>query len=312
MGKNKTCYIYIALAGVIWSTLGLFGSILMSGGLSSEQVAFIRLFIGCIVLAIYSAIRKPELLKISKKGLLYCMAAGVMGQGLFNMSYFKSVELVGVSIAVVLSYTSPLFLALFSRIIYGEKITPVKMVSLILCFVGSVMAVTGGRLDLSGLNVYGLIMGVVSAIAYALIPTISKNALKEISSETLLIYSFMFGAIFMIPSAKPIEMLKFATDMNVMPYMLLLGMFPAAIAYILYATGISRGAELSVVGVVASTELIGGTLIGWILIGEPFSIGKIIGVAIMIISTITAVNANKENAEDGAVEIPCVNVLNEA
>ena len=294
MKKGVNSYVFIAMAGILWSTLGLFGNMLMERGLSSEQVAFTRLFIGFIVLSLYSIIRRPEVLKINLKCLLYCGAIGIICQGLFNKCYFKAVEVTGVSIAAVLLYTSPLFLAVFSKIVYKEKMTRAKIISLILCCIGAIMAVTGGVLDLEGINTYGIIMGIMAAITYALMPIISKNALKEFSSETILIYGFLFGAIFMIPSAKPVEMIGFVTDMNVLPYMILLGVFPAAMAYIFYAEGIARGCELSIVGVVASVELIAASIIGWTVVGEVFTIGKAIGVAIMFVSAFTAVAGNKE------------------
>ena len=45
MKKGVNSYVFIAMAGILWSTLGLFGNMLMERGLSSEQVAFTRLFI---------------------------------------------------------------------------------------------------------------------------------------------------------------------------------------------------------------------------------------------------------------------------
>ena len=303
MKKGVNSYAFIAMAGILWSTLGLFGNILMERGLSSEQVAFTRLFIGFIVLSLYSLIRRPEVLKINLKGILYCGAIGIICQGLFNKCYFKAVEVTGVSIAAVLLYTSPLFLAVFSKIVYKEKMTRAKIISLILCCIGAIMAVTGGVLDLEGINTYGIIMGIMAAITYALMPIISKNALKEFSSETILIYGFLFGAIFMIPSAKPVEMMGFVTNMNVLPYMILLGVFPAAMAYIFYAEGIARGCELSIVGVVASVELIAASIIGWTVVGEVFTIGKAIGVAIMFISAFTAVAGNKEVEAESVEEM---------
>ncbi|WP_432792636.1 DMT family transporter [Peptacetobacter hiranonis] len=303
MKKGVNSYVFIAMAGILWSTLGLFGNMLMERGLSSEQVAFTRLFIGFIVLSLYSLIRRPEVLKINLKCLLYCGAIGIICQGLFNKCYFKAVEVTGVSIAAVLLYTSPLFLAVFSKIVYKEKMTRAKIISLTLCCIGAIMAVTGGVLDLKGINTYGIIMGIMAAITYALMPIISKNALKEFSSETILIYGFLFGAIFMIPSAKPVEMIGFVTDMNVLPYMILLGVFPAAMAYIFCAEGIARGCELSIVGVVASVELIAASIIGWTVVGEVFTIGKAIGVAIMFVSAFTAVAGNKEVETESVEEM---------
>ncbi|EGT3915865.1 EamA family transporter [Clostridioides difficile] len=290
MGEKSKGYVFIAIAGLLWATLGLFGKFLMGNGLTSEQVAFTRLFFGFIVLGVYSSIRTPQILKISKKGIIYSVIIGIICQAMFNLCYFKAIDIAGVSIAAVLLYTSPLFLAIFSKICYKENITRSKLFSLILCFIGAIMAVTGGRLDFQGLNAFGLLLGVLSAIAYALMPTISKNALKEFSSSTILVYSFLFGAIFMIPSSRPWEILNYAKDLDVLSCMLMLGIVPAALAYIFYAAGISKGVELSVAGAVASVELVGSVIIGCTILGESFSLGKLFGVMLMLISAVVALN----------------------
>lgn len=249
-----------------------------------------KIVFGFIVLGVYSSIRTPQILKISKKGIIYSVIIGIICQAMFNLCYFKAIDIAGVSIAAVLLYTSPLFLAIFSKICYKENITRSKLFSLILCFIGAIMAVTGGRLDFQGLNAFGLLLGVLSAIAYALMPTISKNALKEFSSSTILVYSFLFGAIFMIPSSRPWEILNYAKDLDVLSCMLMLGIVPAALAYIFYAAGISKGVELSVAGVVASVELVGSVIIGCTILGESFSLGKLFGVMLMLISAVVALN----------------------
>ncbi|CZR77961.1 putative inner membrane transporter YicL [Clostridioides difficile] len=290
MGEKSKGYVFIAIAGLLWATLGLFGKFLMGNGLTSEQVAFTRLFFGFIVLGVYSSIRTPQILKINKKGIIYSVIIGIICQAMFNLCYFKAIDIAGVSIAAVLLYTSPLFLAIFSKICYKENITRSKLFSLILCFIGAIMAVTGRRLDFQGLNAFGLLLGVLSAIAYALMPTISKNALKEFSSSTILVYSFLFGAIFMIPSSRPWEILNYAKDLDVLSCMLMLGIVPAALAYIFYAAGISKGVELSVAGVVASVELVGSVIIGCTILGESFSLGKLFGVMLMLISAVVALN----------------------
>ena len=290
MGEKSKGYVFIAIAGLLWATLGLFGKFLMGNGLTSEQVAFTRLFFGFIVLGVYTSIRTPQILKINKKGIIYSVIIGIICQAMFNLCYFKAIDIAGVSIAAVLLYTSPLFLAIFSKLCYKENITRSKLFSLILCFIGAIMAVTGGRLDFQGLNAFGLLLGVLSAIAYALMPTISKNALKEFSSSTILVYSFLFGAIFMIPSSRPWEILNYAKDLDVLSCMLMLGIVPAALAYIFYAAGISKGVELSVAGVVASVELVGSVIIGCTILGESFSLGKLFGVMLMLISAVVALN----------------------
>lgn len=305
MKEVKKGYLFIIIAGTLWATLGLLGNILMDNGLSPEQVAFVRLFLGFLVLAIYCRIKNKELLKIDKKGIIYAIIIGIICQGIFNLCYFKAIESVGVSVAAVLLYTSPLFLALLSKLVYKEEINLNKITSLIICFLGAILAVTGGKFEFNGLSKIGVAMGVLAAITYALMPIISKNALKENHSITILVYGFLFGAIFMMPFAKPIELLGYIGNIKVIITMLILGIVPAAVAYIFYVEGIGKGVELSVAGVIASIELVVSAIIGWTIIGEPFSIIKLLGVLFMMTSSIMAImgiSVPKEENQDTSIE----------
>ena len=119
---KKKGYLFVLMAAMCWATLGLFGNTLMSLGLIPEQVAFLRLFVGFLILTIYALIKNPTILKINKKGFIFALLVGLVCQAGFNMFYFNYVKTIGVSLSTVLVYTSPLFIALFSRIIYKEKI----------------------------------------------------------------------------------------------------------------------------------------------------------------------------------------------
>ena len=53
---KKKGYLFVLMAAMCWATLGLFGNTLMSLGLIPEQVAFLRLFVGFLILTIYALI----------------------------------------------------------------------------------------------------------------------------------------------------------------------------------------------------------------------------------------------------------------
>lgn len=234
---------------------------------------------------------------------MYSVVIGLICQALFNVSYLNAIQSVGVSVAAVLLYTSPLFLAVFSRIAFKEDINKNKILSLILCFIGAILAVTGGKLDLSNLNPIGIGIGILSAITYALMPILNKNALIENESITLVIYSFLFGTLFMVPISNPIEVFSQMSNLFILFNMLALGLLPAAFAYILYMNGISKGVELSVAGVIVSVELIFAQLIGWFIIGEQFLVIKLLGLLFMIASAIIAIKGtSNKGIEDSSID----------
>ncbi|MGL6104605.1 DMT family transporter [Romboutsia sp.] len=289
MQEKSKGYLLVILAGLLWSTTGLFANNLMDKGLSSQQVALIRLSLGFIILLIYCLMKDIKLLKINKKIFLYCLLIGFICQAGFNFFYFRAVEILGVSMAAVLLYTSPLFLAILSKVIYKEEIGNQKNIALLICFIGSILAVTGGKFENLNINVLGVVLGILSAISYACMPIISKKILSECKGITILVYGFLFGAIFMMPLAKPLEILPHIKDESMILSILGIGVISASGAYICYIKGISKGIDLSVAGILASGELVGAVMIGWIILGEYFSILKLVGIIFMMLSAIISI-----------------------
>ena len=78
---------------------------------------------------------------------IYVVLIAIFVQVVFNIFYLKAINSVGTSTAAVLLYTSPLFVALFSKLIYKERINFLKIISLIVCFLGAFITVTEGKLN---------------------------------------------------------------------------------------------------------------------------------------------------------------------
>ena len=296
-------YLYIVMAGMFWSTIGLFTTNLNKVGLSTEEISFLRLSVGCLILVLYALIKNPSLLKISKKGLCYSIVIGIACQGFFNYCYVNSIKSAGSAVAAVLLYTSPIFITIFSKIIYKENINKIKMLSLLICVVAAILAVTGGSLNLEDISVAGVVFGIMAAILYSLMPIISKNILDEVNNITMMIYSFLTGALLLITRVDFIRVGASITNISVLPNIIGFGLFSGALAYICYTTGVKNGVELSIAGVIASIELVFAQIIGWTIMGESFNYIKIIGIILMMVSALVALKSaesstNEENSID--------------
>ena len=299
--KTKIGYVYILLAGIFWSTLGFLVSKISSHNFESEEIGFFRMVGGFIIITIYGKLTMPTMFKITKKGILYVLGIAVFCQFIFNIAYMNSICMVGASMAAVLLYVSPVFVAIFSRFLYKEKINRIKLVSLVFCVVGAFFAVTGGSVEVENLNLLGIFAGIMAAITYAMLPMFNKRALKEMDNITMTSYAFLIAAILMSFRINPVETISKIDSIRVFVYIASIGIIPSAMAYIVYSMGIAKNVELSIAGVVASVELVFSVIIGWTLLGEDFSIIKLVGLLFMIASTFIAVKAiepEKDQLED--------------
>ena len=86
---------------------------------------------------------------------------------LFNSLYFYTIVNSRASIAVVLLYTSPVFVMILARIFFGEKITRYKLAALVLTIAGCVL-VTGVLGEGYMPPAIAILTGVLTGLAYAL------------------------------------------------------------------------------------------------------------------------------------------------
>lgn len=300
--KNKG-YLFITLAGLFWGLIGFFATGLSRQGFTAEQNGFIRLFLGFIFMSLYALFKSPKSLKLNKPTLIYSLEIGIVCQFLFNLSYFNAINKIGVSLAAILLYTSPIFVTIFSKIVYKETITKNKIISLCLCFLGATLSVTGNSLNFSSLNILGILLGLTASITYALMPIISKSALEKCDRLSILIYGFLFGAILMIPFSSPFKILTLLNNPKSIILAICIGLIPAFLAYICYISGIATGIELSKVGIISSIELVVSVLIGWIIFKESFSLLKFLGLFLMI-SSIIITSQDPTSTEKNQEDIP--------
>ena len=238
-------YLMIALAGILWGTVGLFGKIFFKFGFDPKLTVFCRLFVGFLIMSIFILLKDKKLLKLDKRGLKYTALIGIFSQALFNLIYFETIKRTTISTAVILLYTAPIFLIIMGRIFYKEALTPIKISALILCIIGCFLTVTGGSLDTLNINSVGVLLGIGAGFTYALVTIISKAIINDYHPLTIILYSFLFGWIFLVPFSNPLDLLYVKYSLPIVASIVGLGLIPTVLSYILYITGLSYGVNVS-------------------------------------------------------------------
>jgi uncharacterized membrane protein len=133
---------FTSLPGCIFSTVLLSfwhnDQIYPAVALPSLVVAFWRaLFVSLGLLALFGVVQ-PKLLQINRSHWPFMLLFGLT-LATFNSAWTFSVQFNGAAIGTVLAYSSPAFIALLSRWLLSEKITGVKIISIILTFIGIIL-----------------------------------------------------------------------------------------------------------------------------------------------------------------------------
>lgn len=164
---QKFAPVFVTGAAILWGILVIFIKNLSSAGLESMEIVTLRVYGASLVLFIGLLIYNKRLLKIRLKDCWCFVGTGVVSIVFFSYCYFKNVTVSSVAVSSILMYTSPIWVTLLARPIFGEKIGKRKLIALGMAFAGCVLVsgITGG---VGMISAEGLLLGLGSGIGYGL------------------------------------------------------------------------------------------------------------------------------------------------
>ncbi|AGI47739.1 putative permease [Thermoplasmatales archaeon BRNA1] len=273
----------VITAAVLWGVICLFTRSLNDEGLSPVQCTFVRALVTAPIVGAILAVADRRLFRIEPKDIWMFLGTGILSIVMFNICYFSAAEEVTMSMAAVLLYTAPVFVMLMSVILFGERLTNVKMIALALAFAGCVL--TAGLIGGSqGVNVRGLLFGLGAGIGYAFYSIFAKFALRKYHPFTITFYTFLIAALALLPFAGLWEIADVASGSGKhLLEMLALGTVCTAAPYFLYTKGL-EGMEAGKASVLAFAEPMTATVAGFVVYDETLGIVEILGILLILVS----------------------------
>ena len=271
--QNKG-YLMVLTAGALWGTIGFFATLLSNLGLGAAPVAFFRLLSASIMLALILLVKGKgiRLFKISRRGLISCMLVGFVSQAFYNVCYMNAIEQGGMATAAVFLYTSPIYVALISRILFKEALTKNKILAILINIVGCIITVTGGDFSTMKLSIFGLIMGILAGFTYALLPILSRTGADKEDPFTSAFYGQAFGALLLFFLIRPYNGIGAEFSLQMLLVLIGFGIVPSAMGYIVYYAGIGKVIETSRIPALASVETVVAAVVGLVVFGQGLSL----------------------------------------
>ena len=292
MDNSKKGALLVILAGACWGTISIFIYFLSGSGLSELQIAFVRQVFSSLALALFIFLHDRSKFRIKPGDLWLLMLCGFINGVFFNFCYFYTIVNSRASIAVVLLYTSPVFVMILARIFFKEKMTQNKLFALALTVVGCVF-VTGVLGEGYTPPPVAILTGVLTGLAYALNNIITSQAVKKNDPQTVTLYTFLFSFLFLIPfSGFSSLMASCRANPKILPVIILMSLVTAVLAQFFFSVGLKM-IESGRAAIYGASEPIVGALVGILIFHEESNLMKIAGI-IMVIAAILIIG--KDNA----------------
>lgn len=279
-------YLMILAAATLWGSLGIFAKLLYQLDLTPLQITTYRVVISTVLLILVVPAIDRRLLRIRAVDLPFFALYGLISVGLFHYLYNFAISRTSVATAAILLYTAPAHVVLISAYVFGEKLTLPKWVALG-CTLGGAALVSGVLgTGLPG-DLPGILAGLGSGLTYGLYSIFGKKAVQRYNSWTVLVYSFFFGAIFLLGFSSLTGGIR--TDLPISAWTLLvsLGLFPTVLAYTSYLAGL-RLVEAGRAAIVATWEPVMAAILGYVVLGESLGPAQVAGGGLVLVGVLLA------------------------
>lgn len=295
---KKYALFLVLLAGVSWGAIGVFVKALNNYGVDSMQIVEAKTIISICAMGLIILVKDKRMFQFKLKHSWAFIGAGMAGVILSNQLYYITIKTTSLSVAAVLLYTSPVFIMLLSAELFEEKITKIKVLSLVMAFTGC-MLVSGIFEDSAVLNIQGMAVGLCSGIGYALYTIFSRYAINYgYPSLTIQFYTFVTAAIVGV-FFTDFGQIKEAMEADCLPVLLAIlgaGLLSTTIPSLAYTAGM-RYMDNGKASIMVSIDPVVAILIGIVFFSEKPTVISALGMMISIGAVVLINRAQSETAK---------------
>lgn len=194
MHRKYTGYVAVIISGIVFGCMPLLAKVVFMNGGNAINLVFWRFLIGIIPLYIIIKKNKNICLKLTKREIKQILLLGAVGYAGTAVTLFLSYNYITTGMATTLHFIYPILVILGCTAFYKEKISLVKLASVILCTAGIGLLYDGNS---SG-SIMGILLAFLSGITYAFyVIYIDKSGLKSMNPLKLTMYLSVVGSVVM-------------------------------------------------------------------------------------------------------------------
>lgn len=263
----------IAVTVVLWASafvaIRYVGREVSAGAMALGRLAVASLVLGLFVLArrrgattaVAADRRWP-----TRRGWLLLITCGVVWFGGYNLALNEAERRVDAGTAAMLVNVGPILIALLAGLLLKEGLSAQLLIGCAIAFAG-VVVIAAPSSTAQAVDVWGVVLCVVAAMAYAVGVVVQKPLLATVSALQVTWLACTVGLVVCLPFLPAlIDDLRRAGTASVL-WIVYLGAMPTALAFTTWAYALAR---TSAGRLGATTYLVPpiAVLMGWLLLGE--------------------------------------------
>ncbi|WP_413282570.1 DMT family transporter [Vibrio sp. MA40-2] len=276
-------YMTMIMVLFIWSGFALTTRAIGRSPLTIADVALIRFFVPLLLLIPLIPHHFNEIKKVKTSEVLFIVLGGVP---FLFLAAIGAKTAPTVYVGTILAGTSPLFVAALSYVVYRQKISLKRALTLSLILVGVVVMIEGRTGRISDDMLTGILYLFCAAVVWAGYTIgLKRVALSTLSIAIILSYASFFITLGLVLSGVvPSNFGSFSID-EALPFILIQGVGVGVLATIGFSYAVSQlgSARSSIIGSISPGLT---ALLAVPIFNEPLSIAIVSGLALTIVGVL--------------------------
>lgn len=249
-------------------------------------VVELRLLIACVLLGFWLVIRKPAALRVRRADWLYFVVLALLGVATVQATYYYSISVLGVGLAILMQYIAPTLIVLVDTL-RGRPVHRFTIIAVVAALAGTALLVgNAGALRLAA-TPWQWAIAFSSAVWFAFYILYSKRGLERYRPETVLFYTFALAGTFWAFVTPPARILAAGYDARTWLLFLLLGIFSTLVPFSLFYAGLRR-MRAAEAGIIATTEPVIASVSAAVLLHEGLVPLQWLGAALVLVAAMVA------------------------
>jgi len=258
----------IIIACILWSSAGILAKLIL--GMPAQTIIFYRVTLASVTFFMALLISgNLQLIKLGDKKI-YLLIFGIL-QVATMLAFFISIMKASVSVAVLLLYTAPVYVTVFSPLILKERTSKKGIIALIIAIAGIFLMVDPAKLEFHAYSI-GILAAIISGITYAFQIMTSKYISGTYSGYAQSFWGSFISMVLLLPFSIISQNIVIAN----FKYLILLSIFPTILAVSLYFNGLKKvkAQSASILGLI---EPVSAVILAVLILHEEISNIEIIG-----------------------------------
>ncbi|SKA64968.1 DMT family transporter [Desulfobaculum bizertense] len=274
--------LYAFISAFCFGLLPVLSKLAFGCGMTTFEILQYRFGFGALCLAVYFAIARPQLFRISREGLIKSLLVGAVFFPMQSTGFVGAVKYIPASTTALIIYGYPALTAIASAILFKQPLTKNITTSLVLIFSGCALVFCDAFLHSADYR--GVLLAVSSMLGIALNFIIGQLLLKGENAQSVTFYVLLSSAIAYFAantylSGAPSNPLDLSSRALIISFSV--GLISTTLAILFMYMAIEKVGS-TYTSIFSCFEPVTSVFFSWVLLSEPLAAWQLAGAALII------------------------------